>query len=111
MIGQSSIVRMLVAVRPTHMQVISVGRKGKKQIREAKQEIDALECKIRFVDLKTTYPDEAMRSSRSGCAGLSRLARYGCKPKAGPATTLMSCMTTDNRLWGDAVPVVMQRGK
>jgi archaellum component FlaC len=35
----------------------------KKQIHEAEEEIEALECKIRFADLKTTYPDEynAMR--------------------------------------------------
>jgi hypothetical protein len=35
----------------------------KKQIHEAEQEIEAIECKIRFADLKTTYPDEynAMR--------------------------------------------------
>jgi hypothetical protein len=38
----------------------------KKQIHEAEREIDALECKIRFADLKTTYPDEydAMRSEQ-----------------------------------------------
>jgi hypothetical protein len=35
----------------------------KKQIHEAEQEIEAIECKIEFADLKTTYPDEynAMR--------------------------------------------------
>jgi archaellum component FlaC len=35
----------------------------KKQIHEAEEEIEAIECKIRFADLKTTYPDEynAMR--------------------------------------------------
>jgi hypothetical protein len=35
----------------------------KKQIHEAEQNIEAIECKIRFADLKTTYPDEynAMR--------------------------------------------------
>ena len=35
----------------------------KKQIHEAEQDIEAIECKIRFADLKTTYPDEynAMR--------------------------------------------------
>ena len=35
----------------------------KKQIYEAEEEIEAIECKIRFADLKTTYPDEynAMR--------------------------------------------------
>jgi hypothetical protein len=35
----------------------------KKQIHEAEDEIEAIECKIRFADLKTTYPDEynAMR--------------------------------------------------
>jgi len=35
----------------------------KKQIHEAEEEIEALECKIKFADLKTTYPDEynAMR--------------------------------------------------
>jgi archaellum component FlaC len=30
----------------------------KKQIHEAEEEIEALECKIRSADLKTTYPDE-----------------------------------------------------
>jgi hypothetical protein len=30
----------------------------KKQIHEAEEEIEAIECKIRFADLKTTYPDE-----------------------------------------------------
>ena len=30
----------------------------KKQIHEAEEEIEALECKIEFADLKTTYPDE-----------------------------------------------------
>jgi hypothetical protein len=35
----------------------------KKQIHEAEEEIEAIECKIGFADLKTTYPDEynAMR--------------------------------------------------
>ena len=35
----------------------------KKQMHEAEEEIEAIECKIRFADLKTTYPDEysAMR--------------------------------------------------
>ena len=35
----------------------------KKQLHEAEQEIEAIECKIGFADLKTTYPDEynAMR--------------------------------------------------
>jgi hypothetical protein len=35
----------------------------KKQIYDAEQEIEAIECKIRFANLKTTYPDEydAMR--------------------------------------------------
>jgi hypothetical protein len=35
----------------------------KKQIHEAEDEMEAIECKIRFADLKTTYPDEynAMR--------------------------------------------------
>jgi hypothetical protein len=35
----------------------------KKQIHESEEEIEAIECKIRFADLKTTYPDEynAMR--------------------------------------------------
>jgi hypothetical protein len=38
----------------------------KKQIYEAEQEIEAIECKIRFADLKTTYSDEfdAMRSEQ-----------------------------------------------
>jgi hypothetical protein len=38
----------------------------KKQIHEAEQEIDAIECKIGFADLKTTYPDEydTMRSEQ-----------------------------------------------
>jgi hypothetical protein len=30
----------------------------KKQMHEAEREIDAIECKIQFADLKTTYPDE-----------------------------------------------------
>jgi hypothetical protein len=35
----------------------------KKQIHDAEEEIEAIECKIGFADLKTTYPDEysAMR--------------------------------------------------
>jgi archaellum component FlaC len=35
----------------------------KKQIHESEEEIEAIECKIKFADLKTTYPDEynAMR--------------------------------------------------
>jgi hypothetical protein len=35
----------------------------KKQIHEAEDEIEAIECKIRFADLKTTYLDDynAMR--------------------------------------------------
>jgi hypothetical protein len=35
----------------------------KKQILDAEEEIEAIECKIGFADLKTTYPDEysAMR--------------------------------------------------
>jgi hypothetical protein len=35
----------------------------KKQIHEAEQDIEAIEYKIKFADLKTTYPDEynAMR--------------------------------------------------
>ena len=35
----------------------------KKQIRDAEEEIEAIECKIGFADLKTTYPDQysAMR--------------------------------------------------
>jgi hypothetical protein len=38
----------------------------KKQIHEAEEEIEAIECKIGFADLKTTYPDEysAMRSEQ-----------------------------------------------
>ena len=30
----------------------------KKRMHEAEREIDAIECKIQFADLKTTYPDE-----------------------------------------------------
>lgn len=35
----------------------------KKQIHDAEEEIEAIECKIRFAELKTTYPEEysAMR--------------------------------------------------
>jgi hypothetical protein len=33
----------------------------KKQMHEAEREIDAIECKIQFADLKTTYPDEYSR--------------------------------------------------
>jgi hypothetical protein len=38
----------------------------KKQMHEAEREIDALECKIQFADLKTSYPDEysAMRTEQ-----------------------------------------------
>jgi hypothetical protein len=38
----------------------------KKQMHEAEREVDAIECKIQFADLKTTYPDEysAMRTEQ-----------------------------------------------
>jgi hypothetical protein len=38
----------------------------RKEIHEAEREIDALECKIQFADLKTTYPHEyaEMRSEQ-----------------------------------------------
>jgi hypothetical protein len=37
-----------------------------KEIHDAEREIDAIECKIQFADLKTTYPHEyaAMRSEQ-----------------------------------------------
>jgi len=49
----------------------------KKQMHEAEREIDALECKIQFADLKTSYPDEysAMRTEQEHI-----VSRYS-KPK------------------------------
>jgi hypothetical protein len=65
-----------LAIPPTHERTHEAVHGGRvtdpsteplrKEIHEAEREIDALECKIQFADLKTTYPHEyaEMRSEQ-----------------------------------------------